>query len=292
MSSTTTSPETRDFDGHTTVWQQWLPADGELLRGALFFLHGQGDYAERYEEISQIFTAEGYAFLTCDLPGHGLAPGRRGHIPSFDLVEKVTSRGLQDARTLAPDPQQLIGLCGHSVGGLLALAMLQRLENAPDFSWISSPLLKAEAGQPAWKSSLLRPVSHLCPTWTLSTGVTADMCRNYLPGETDKDHLLFHNRISLSWGRILIDLGQEVRTQPERIPASTALFLTQGGLDRVCPPQYWEEFVKKIPQGKLTTQLYPEARHEPFADDAKEELLPTLRNWIRKLDAQWSAEGV
>lgn len=286
MSSTSTSPETRDFDGYETVWQRWYPTAGIPLRGALFFIHGQGDYAERYQEISRVFTDEGYAFLTCDLPGHGLAPGRRGHIPSFSLVERVTAHALQEARTLAPAPHQLIGLCGHSVGGLLALAMLQRLEEAPDFSWISSPLLRAEAGQPAWKSSLLRPVSHLCPTLTLSTGVTAEMCRNYLPGETDHDHLLFHNRISLSWGRTLIDLGQEVRTQPERIPARTQLYLTQGGLDRVCPPQYWEAFVQNLPQERLHSQLYPEARHEPFADDAKDELLAALGAWLRGLEKQ------
>jgi len=281
MNSTSNSPETRQLGGATTVWHHWRP-EGEL-KGALFFLHGQGDFAQRYAEIAAIFTAEGYAFTTCDLPGHGLAPGIRGHIPSFDIVKQVAEQGLREARELAPHDHQLIGLCGHSVGGLLTLSVLPTLDTPPDFSWVSSPLLVAEAGQAPWKQTLLRPLSHILPFLTVSTGVTADMCRVYLPGESATKHLLFHNRISLSWGRTLIDLGQALRAHPERLPNETTYLLTQGGQDFVCPDKYWKELVTHLSLEQLTTRHFPEARHEPFADTQADEVFTELKTWIRTL---------
>lgn len=261
------------------AWHRWQPDEGEL-RGAAFFLHGQGDYGERYQEIAEVFASEGVAFATCDLPGHGRSPGRRGHIPSVEIVKEVSEIGMREARELAPGKP--VGFGGHSVGGLLALYLLGEME-APDFSWISSPLLSAEAGQPAWKATLLRPLSHLFPTMTLSTGVVAEMCREYLPGESPQDHLQFHNRISLSWGRTLIDLSKLVREHPERLPTETALLLSQGGRDRICPPEFCKDFAAKISRENFQFVFYPEARHEPFSDEQREEVFTDIRHWLKKI---------
>jgi len=280
MNSTLPSSEIREIAGHKLTWHRWHPATEKPFQSALFFLHGQGDFGERYQEIAEVFLSQGIAFATCDLPGHGSSPGRRGHIPSWKIVEEVALQGLAEARELVPNKP--VGLGGHSVGGLLALYLLGELEESPDYSWISSPLLRPEAGQPAWKYQMLKPLSHLLPSCTVSTGVSADMCRQYLPGESAKDHLHFHNRISLSWGRTLMELAEVVRTQPERLESKMPLLLTQGGKDRICPPEFCKELVDRIQRDDLQLILYPEARHEPFADEGREEVFANLRDWLSK----------
>ena len=256
MNSTSPSSEVREIAGHKLTWLRWHPTD-QPLKAALFFLHGQGDYAERYQEIAELCLAQGIAFATCNLPGHGSSPGKRGHIPSLEVVEAVTIQGLAEARSLVPNKP--VGLAGHSVGGLLALFLLGELKEEPDFSWISSPLLKPDLDQPAWKSALIGPLARLFPSFTISTGVTAEMCREYLPGESEKKHLLFHNRISLSWTYTLIKLAEVVRTQPERLTSEKPLLVTQGGKDTICPPEFCQELVNRIQRDHLQLILYPKA---------------------------------
>lgn len=275
--------ESREVAGHSIRWHQWLPESE--LKGAIFFLHGQGDFAERYQDVASLFGQNGYAFLSCDLPGHGQTPGLRGHIPSVTLIEEIARIGFAEARSLVPAAGQKVGFGGHSVGGLLALHCLPQLTPTPDFSWISSPLLVADAGQAPWRTRVLRPLSHLLPRLTVSTGVTADMCRILLPGETATDPLLFHNRISLSWGVRLIILGEEVRSSSLQLPAETSLLLTQGERDLVCPPQFTRDFVASHQTPNLRFELFPEARHEPFADASKEEVFAKMTDWLSGLSS-------
>lgn len=279
MNSTLPSSEVREIAGHKLTWHRWHPTD-KPLKAAIFFLHGQGDYGERYQEIADFLLKQGIAFATCDLPGHGTSSGKRGHVPSLEIVETIATQGLIEARALVPNKP--VGLGGHSVGGLLALYLLGELKEEPDFSWISSPLLKPEDGKPAWKNKLIRPLSSLFPSFTISTGVTADMCRQYLPGESETTHLLFHNRISLSWAHALIKLAEVVRTQPERLTSEKPLLITQGGKDPICPAEFCQELVSRIQRDNLQLFIYPKARHEPFADEGREEVFANLGDWLSK----------
>ncbi|MEM9080149.1 MAG: alpha/beta fold hydrolase [Verrucomicrobiota bacterium] len=277
--SNSPSPETRTIGGIPLSWYRWLPSG--TPRGALFFFHGQGDFAERYQDIAEILLSQNLAFLTCDLPGHGNSPGIRGHIPSLELIEAISLEGITQARKASPNG--LLGLGGHSMGGLLALHSLQTTRQTIDFSWISSPLLVPEAGQPEWKTKVLKPLAKIIPTLPVSTGVRAELCREYLPGESKTNHLLFHNLVSLGWGSKLITLGQQVRSHTSQLPNDLQLFLTQGGQDRICPPEHCHQFVETLSLPNLLFKFYQDARHEPFADTSRKDLFEVMRNWLAEI---------
>ena len=280
MNSISPSSEERVIAGHQLTWHRWHP-EGTEFKGALFFLHGQGDYGERYQEVANFFLSEGIAFAVCDLPGHGRSAGKRGHVPSVDLVQEIAVAGMAEARALVPNKP--VGFGGHSAGGLLALYLLGELEDKPDFSWISSPLLKPEAKQAHWKHHLLRPFSQMAPSFILSTGVSPDMCRTNFEEKERKTENQFHSRISLSWGLTLIKIGEIVRTQTERLPSPLPIFLSQGKSDPICPPQYCEELTQRLQRSDLELSLYPDTRHEPFADKHKEQVFADLRDWLRRI---------
>ena len=277
MNASTPQSEPVQVGKQDLLWHRWRPPTPSL-RGAFFFLHGQGDYGLRYQEVAEVFLEAGIAFTICDLPGHGLSPGKRGHIPSLDLVQEVARLGLAEARALVPD--QPVGFGGHSAGGLLALYLLGELEEQPDFSWVSSPLLQPQANQAGWKYQVLRAFSYLLPQLTLPTGVSGDDCRIDSPEGRPAHYEQFHTRISLQWAQQLITIAGMVRDHPERLPTELPLFLTQGGIDPVCPPSFCQDLASKLTQIKLKTKFYPEGRHEPFSDVCREEVFADLRAWL------------
>lgn len=279
MPSVLPQSELRQIEGYDLTWHRWHP-EGQTFTSAFFLIHGQGDYGQRYQEVAEIFLSENIAFATCDLPGHGLSSGKRGHIPSWQLIKKITELGLTEAKTLVPE--RPIGLGGHSMGGLLALFLLGELEQLPDYSWISSPLLNPTSEQPTWKYLLGRPLSYLLPDLSISTGVTNELCRDDSPEKTAPNRELFHSQISLNWGRIISELAETVTTNPQRIPSSLPLLLTQGGSDHVCPLEFCQQFAESLSLPKLQFLLYPEARHEPFADNSRENILRDLKSWLNK----------
>lgn len=277
MNSISPSSEERVIGGHRLVWHRWHSEEVEY-RGALFFLHGQGDFSERYQEVAQFFLNRGIAFSTCDWPGHGRSSGKKGHVPSWQLIREITTQGLAEARALVPGKP--VGLAGHSVGGLLALYLLGELDDRPDFAWISSPCLKPDARLPTWRVSLLRILSHLLPSLTISTGVSAEMCRESFEEELINREHLFHSRISLAWARTLLELAERVRTQPEHIPSPLPLIVTQGEDDQICPPQYCQEFVNLLQRDDLEFKLYPDTRHESFSDKCRETFFADVGDWF------------
>ena len=280
MKSTTPSSEEREVAGRRLIWHRWHP-EGTEFKGALFFLHGHGDYGERYQEVAEFFLSEGIAFATCDLPGHGRSAGTRGHIPSWQLVRDVAEAGMAEARALVPGKP--VGFGGHSAGGLLALFLLGELEEKPDFSWISSPLLKPIASQPRWKYHVVRAFSYLLPTFNLSLGANQNLSRDDFFQKFPHIEKHFHQRISLSWGRTLVELAEIVATQPERLPSPLPLILTQGKSDPICPHQYCEEFVRRLQREDLSLHLYPDAPHEPFVHHAREQVFADLKKWLHQV---------
>ena len=279
MNSISPTSETRKIADLSLVWHRWHPQDIEF-KGALFFIHGQCDFGERYQEVANFFLSEGFAFATCDLPGHGHSGGKRGHIPSWEVILQIAEQGLAEARALVPNKP--VGLSGHSVGGLLALYLMGELNDPPNFSWINSPCLKPEFDQPTWKIKLLRLFSQLLPSFTISTGVSPNMCREDFVDELTNQSHKFHSRISLSWGNTLLELAEVVRTQPERLPDSLPILLTQGASDRICPPQFCQELAERLQRKDLELILYPDTQHEPFAEKSQETVFADLRSWLAK----------
>ncbi len=277
MRSISPSSELLTIAGSRVVWHRWYPVEREC-RATLLFFHGQGDYGERYQELADFFLGEGVAFIICDLPGHGQSVGKRGHIPSWHIIQEIAKTGLANAHQRMPGKP--VGLGGHSVGGLLALSLIGELKEDLAFSWISSPFLQLGSKRTRWQTRLLPLLSLLLPKVTVSTGVSAEMCRENFAKEQLQVPHFFHNRISFRWAHLLSSLAEGVKTRPKRIPNALPLLITQGEDDEICPAPLCQEFVKTLSVKELTLRLYPKTRHEPFADHCQQKFTDDLRAWL------------
>lgn len=161
----------------------WVTApDGVRLRlaawamdapkGTVLLMPGRTEYVEKYAQSAQELADRGYATLTIDWRGQGLAdrvlPDRRiGHVEKFSDFQTDVAAMLRLAQNLdLPKPYVVLG---HSMGGCIALrSMLEGLD------------VKAAAFTgPMWG---IKIAPHLVvPAWILAHAMPALKKHNHIP---------------------------------------------------------------------------------------------------------------
>jgi alpha-beta hydrolase superfamily lysophospholipase len=102
--------------GFQIVTQLWCPARPVAT---LFVLHGFYDHMGLYRHIIDWALEQGFAVISCDLPGHGLSSGLRASIDDFGDYQRVLQALFTEAEQLAlPRPWHLLG---QSTGGAIVL---------------------------------------------------------------------------------------------------------------------------------------------------------------------------
>lgn len=133
--------------GYQLAVQLYRPLSG--VQGTCIVLHGYYDHMGLYGHLYAWAVQQGFAVLTCDLPGHGLSSGARASINSFAEYQQVLQALLAQAMRLhLPRPVHLIGQStGAAIGLDLALhdwpALMGRLV-------MLAPLVRPRAWQQAW----------------------------------------------------------------------------------------------------------------------------------------------
>ena len=278
------SEEKLELGGYTLRRHIFHPPKETPIRGSAFLLHGQGDWAGRYGEFLQPFLEKGIICVGTDFPGHGYSEGKRGHIPGIEIVDQINAANRDRCHELTGAKETKLGIIGHSAGGLLALRELLERPRLYWFSWISSPLLRPEAGQNPLLVRLAGLIAHLYPKLTVSTGVSHDQC-SALPethmGEGKPNRM--HSRISSRWGHTLIHTAMQVRKTFRAYPPQIPLLLTQGLKDSICSPLHLKSLLEGLEISSLTVHEFPEALHEPFADIAGPAVRLAVAQWLERI---------
>ncbi|MFS2161198.1 alpha/beta hydrolase [Pseudomonas sp. Pseusp122] len=142
--------------GYDIVGQVWLP---EQPRATMFLMHGFYDHMGLYRHVVEWALTQGFAVISCDLPGHGLSSGSRASINDFAEYQLVLQGLFAEAEALQlPKPWHL---CGQSTGGAIVIDHL--LNHGSDSPAQGQAILLAPLVRPrAWGWSklsyyLLRP---------------------------------------------------------------------------------------------------------------------------------------
>lgn len=134
--------------GYRIAMQVCRPAQAVAT---LLVLHGYYDHMGLYGHVYDWALQQGFAVLSCDLPGHGLSSGARASINSFQEYQQVLLAALDKAKQLRlPKPWHLLG---QSTGAAIALDYL--LTQQP-LSQLGETILLAPLVRPrAWQQSKL-----------------------------------------------------------------------------------------------------------------------------------------
>ncbi|MBS1303017.1 alpha/beta hydrolase [Loktanella sp. SALINAS62] len=163
-------------------------------RGTVLLFPGRTEYIEKYGRAAASLRARGYATITLDWRGQGLAerllPFRAtGHVHSFRDYQKDVAAMLTHARDLGlPKPFYLIA---HSMGGAIGLrALIEGL-----------PVRAAMFSAPMWgiqMNASLRPFA-----WALSVAARrVGMDTGMAPGQKVENYV---NRITLDMNELTSD---------------------------------------------------------------------------------------
>lgn len=253
----------------------WCP-DG--AKGTILMFPGRTEYVEKYSRFAGDMAGRGYAMLTVDWRGQGIAdrliPNEAvGHVDVFADYQRDVAAVLDHGRALGlPEPFHLIG---HSMGGAIGLHALH------DGLQVRSAAFTG----PMWgirMSATLRPVA-----WGLSAlSKPLGFSRVFAPGQvpdpyvlrsefadntltSDRDmwdwlrgHLQAHPELALGGPslRWLHEALREIRDLTRRPAPAMGCVTFVGAEESIADPDRIRARMASWPGGELV--VIPEARHE------------------------------
>ena len=269
----------------------WLTAaDGLRLRiavwnaapapkGTVLIFPGRTEYAEKYGRLARELAARGYASLSVDWRGQGLADRlieddtATGHVHWFADYQLDVQAVVEAARALnLPEPFYLIA---HSMGGCIGLRALHNglpvraaCFTAPMWGIGMAPAMRPTAWAIAWGGTLMGLGKAYAPGTDAAGYVsTADFEDNTLTRDRDmwdymKRHLEAHPELllggpSLRWLREALRECRALSQMPAP-PQPAIAFL--GTNERIVHPPAIYAQMARWPNGHL--EVLPEGEHE------------------------------
>ena len=265
----------KSTDGLDIFARGWEPGD-RATDAVVCLVHGIGEHTMRYMKVAQALTAEGRVLFGADLRGHGHSAGPRGHFPSIEAVLLDIDLLLDKARERYPN--RPLFLYGHSLGGILVLHYA--LKRNPDIRGVisTSPGLRTALEQQPVKVMAAKLLGSLIPSVSVPSGIDLnEISRDREVVETYKDDPLVHNRMSLGFGKVMIDVVKWTLENAGQF--KYPLLLMHGKKDTITYPSGSIDFASKV-NNNCKLVLWEEALHELHNEPEKDEVLSTLNEWI------------
>jgi len=263
----------RAADGTALHARRWAALGIERAR--VLLVHGLGEHLGRYEETGADLASRGLRVQGCDLRGHGLSGGHRGH------VERWSDYHL-DLDAVCPEPP--FAVLGHSMGGLIALDWtLARLRNpslgrTPCALVLSGPLLGVAVELPAWKRAAAGCLNRLAPRLQLANEIPLpDLC-------TDAGVVAAYEADPLREGRSTPRWYVEMQAARRRVRKGWAEFTMPAqfhlaGDERIVDAAEIEWASSTWPV-TCSLQRWPDGRHELLQEPFRAELRAKISEFL------------
>lgn len=245
-------------------------AEGEA-KAVIVMVHGAMEHHRRYGWLIEMWCRSGFHVIMGDLPGQGMTTrSRRGHIDSFDEYILEAKDWVQAAyRYDLP-----VFLLGHSMGGLIAIRLLQeeRLNLAGVI--LSSPCLGLVHQPSKFLNFLSHGINVVFPSLRMNSGLTVDMAtKNQDVRDADANDTLYITKVSVRWYRELADAIKEAFVNIEKTQ-DVPMLVMQAGDDKIVNKIPVKEWFNHTPLSekrfKEWQKLYHEIFNEPERDDVFE----------------------
>ncbi|OBY24473.1 alpha/beta hydrolase [Leisingera sp. JC1] len=254
----------------------WRP-EGEA-KGTVLLFPGRTEYIEKYGPAAAEFAARGYATLTVDWRGQGLAgrmlaERRLGHVGHFtDFQKDVQALAALAAQLDLPRPWHLVG---HSMGGAIGLRSLVEGLNVnsccftgPMWGIQIPPLLRPLVRALGGIAPLLRLDERLLPTTALEQYVQITPFEGNTLTTDPEMYKLMHAQLAaqpdlalggptIQWLRVSLQECAELEKMPSPVlPCITFL----GSEEQIVNPEAIHDRMDRWPGGEL--DLIKGGQHE------------------------------
>lgn len=249
-------------------------------QAVVIIIHGMGEHAGRYAELTEKLNLAGYSVLAFDHRGHGRSSGKRGHAPSYDHLMK-------DLEIVINESVQLftglpVFLFSQSMGANLALNYTIRKQDSRVKGVIaSSPYLRLAFDPPKWKVSLGKMASGIYPGLSQSTGLeVAAISRIPEVVEKYKKDPFVHDKITASFFVNVHEAGPYAIQNAHEI--KIPVLVLHGDADRLTSSEASRELVERSGD-HVEGIFFPEGYHELHNEPNSDEVFRTMNDWMKKV---------
>lgn len=272
-----TDPDRFSFaatDGTTIAARHW-PSQGET-RTVLIVAHGMGEHSGRYREPLAPLTAQGVAIYAPDHRGHGAtaAEGTHGDFGPGGFAALVDDLAVLTRHAAAAHPDAPVVLLGHSMGSFAAQAFAPVHADLIDGLALSGSAA-LEALALAGPASLEAFNAGFEPARTPFDWLSRDAA------EVDK-------YVADPWCGFSVDAAGQasmIALAPQMmdaaaLPEDLPVYIVSGLADPLAVAI--EPLIARYRDAGLavTTDLYPEARHEVFNEINRAEVVERFGAWL------------
>lgn len=261
--------------GATAVYR--YEASG-TVKAVILLVHGLGEHAGRFSSWAAMFNEQGITVRAFDLPGHGRSEGRRGVIPSLEMVYETIT--LMLAGLASEYPGVPLFLYGHSLGGGIVLSYLVRKRPEVTGAIVTSPWIYLSETPPKAKLMLAKVMKKLMPGLTQPSGLKTEYLSRE-PGVEGRynDDELVHGLISVGLYTSMTEAAAETVSRAAEI--SVPLLLAHGRDDMLTSPAGSVRVAEAAP--KATLKLWDGGYHELHNDTVREDHFDFIIEWLDTL---------
>lgn len=255
--------------------QGWVPEDAPTA--VLAVVHGYGEHGGRYRLPAEALVPRGYAVHALDLRGHGLSPGRRGHIGCFDDYVEDTLAFAAAVRTEYPDRR--VFLLGHSMGGLIAALCAEKGNWGLDGLILSSPFIRLKIPVSAVKIAAVKALSRVTPKRDIGNPLQAAQLSHdeTIVRACDADALC-HRAATTRWGAEVLRAQDAVLAGASRL--RLPLLLQYAGADLIADPRAAQRLFAAAVSADRTSHCYEGYYHEIFNEIGRDVVYADLLDWL------------
>ena len=255
------------------AWETSTPTAG------LIVVHGLSDHSARFAHLGRRMASNRINVYACDLRGHGVSEGRRGHAPHFDYFLQDLERFRREVESITARAIPLF-ILGHSMGGLIVLRYIEEYGVDLDGAILSSPWLATGPAIPRWKILGAGLLNKMLPSLPIDAGIDPEFISH------DPEVVVRYREDPLVHGKITPRLFMEAsaamglvlhRSDRIRIPL---LFLLAGD-DQLVDTRKSEAFARSLAAAAdVTIRVLPDYYHEVLNDFGGAQALHEVRTWI------------
>ena len=250
------------------------------IKALILLIHGLGDHSGRYEYLVKYLTKWGAHITAIDLHGHGKSSGKRGHIPSYNLVFNDISNAiikLKKVNNTLP-----VFLYGHSMGGNLVINYSLRENSNINGIIASSPAIRPAFTSSTLKLMLAKILYPIYPSLTLNSGLElTGISRDKSIIEAYKNDPLVHSHVSIRLALDILKNGEWAleNSQKLKIPG----LILHGDKDILTDHDASKTFANKSSVCKFNS--FKGGYHELHNDIDKEIVFSKITDWLSEVIA-------
>lgn len=245
---------------------------------SVLIVHGIGEHSGRHENTASYLANKGFSVYAYDQRGHGLSPGKRGHVRAFDEYISDLSRFITRCKTEAGK----VFLLGQSFGGLIVLNYAEKGDGRLAGVIASSPAISLGFKLPlhirliGWTMSAIMPSFNLEDRNVSAAYLSHD---NNIVDRYRGDPLVHYKRSARFFTEFMRAMG---RTRARAADITVPCMILQGGEDRIVAARAAADFYRSVGSADKTLKIYDGFYHEVLNEIGKEIPLSEIAEWLTR----------